>query len=226
MGVDDPVGMELDWNDDKVKIIGVVKDVIAESPYQPVFQAMYILNYENVGWMNIRLNREKSTAESIALVETTLKKLVPSAPFEYQFVDMEYAKKFESEVRVGKLASFFASLAVLISCLGIFGLASFVAEQRTKEIGIRKVLGASVMNLWRMLSTDFVILVIVSCLIAIPIAYYFLAQWLEMYEYRTEIAWWVLAAAGVGTLVITLITVSFQAIKAALMSPVKSLRSE
>ncbi len=226
MGVDDPVGMELDWNDDKVKIIGVVKDVIAESPYQPVFQAMYILNYENVGWMNIRLNREKSTAESIALVETTLKKLVPSAPFEYQFVDMEYAKKFESEVRVGKLASFFASLAVLISCLGIFGLASFVAEQRTKEIGIRKVLGASVMNLWRMLSTDFVILVIVSCFIAIPIAYYFLAQWLEMYEYRTEIAWWVLAAAGVGTLVITLITVSFQAIKAALMSPVKSLRSE
>jgi ABC-type antimicrobial peptide transport system permease subunit len=120
----------------------------------------------------------------------------------------------------------FAVLAIFISCLGIFGLASFVAEQRTKEIGIRKVLGASVGNLWRMLSTDFVLLVIISCVLAIPIAYYLLMNWLDKYKYHTEISWWVSVAAAVGTLAITLITVSFQAIRAATMSPVKSLKTE
>src|SRR5690606_31068223 len=128
--------------------------------------------------------------------------------------------------RIGKLASVFAVLAILISCLGIFGLASFIAEQRTKEIGIRKVLGASVVNLWRMLSKDFVILVIISCFIAIPLAYYLLLNWLAKYEYRTEITWTVLAFAGIGTLVITLVTVSFQAIKAAMVNPAKSLKAE
>jgi ABC-type antimicrobial peptide transport system permease subunit len=226
MNIKQPVGTEVRWHDGKLKIIGVVKDIIAESPYESVRQAVYLLNYENNSWINLRLNPSKSTAESLANVESVFKKHITAAPFEYTFVDQEYAKKFEDEVRIGKLASFFASLAILISCLGIFGLASFIAEQRTKEIGIRKVLGASVANLWRMLSTDFVILVVISCLIAIPIAYYFLKQWLEMYEYRTEITWWILLVAGFGTLVVTLLTVSFQAIKAALMNPVKSLRSE
>jgi putative ABC transport system permease protein len=226
MNVKDPVGMKVKWHDGNLTIIGVVKDIIAESPYEPVRQAVYLLNYENHSWINLRLNPAKSTAESLALVESVFKKHITSAPFEYKFVDQEYARKFEDEVRIGKLALFFASLAILISCLGIFGLASFIAEQRTKEIGIRKVLGASVANLWRMLSTDFVVLVVISCLIAIPIAYFFLKQWLEMYEYRTEITWWILLIAGLGTLAITLLTVSFQAIKAALTNPVKSLRSE
>jgi putative ABC transport system permease protein len=154
------------------------------------------------------------------------KKYNPTAPFQSTFVDEEFARKFGNEKRVGTLAAFFAALAIFISCLGLFGLASFVAEQRTKEIGIRKVLGASVMNLWRMLSKDFVVLVIVSCLIAVPLAWYELSNWLQDYEYRTEISWWIFALSGFGALIITLLTVSFQAIKAALMNPVKSLRSE
>jgi putative ABC transport system permease protein len=114
----------------------------------------------------------------------------------------------------------------LISCLGIFGLASFVAEQRTKEIGIRKVLGASVSNLWQLLSKDFVVLVVISCFIATPVAYYFMQKWLLGYQYRTELSWWIFAASGIGSLLITLLTVSFQAIKAAIANPVTSLRSE
>lgn len=141
-------------------------------------------------------------------------------------MDDNYAKKFGNEERVGKLSGFFAALAVLISCLGIFGLASFTAEQRTKEIGIRKVLGASVAAVWRMLSQDFVVLVLFSCFIAIPLSYYFLHQWLLKYEYRTDLTWWVFIASGLGAIVITLLTVSFQAIKAARSNPVNSLRSE
>ena len=147
-------------------------------------------------------------------------------PFDYKFADDEYALKFAREERIGKLASVFAVLAIAISCLGLFGLASFVAEQRTKEIGIRKVVGASVFNLWKMLSKDFVVLVLLACFIAIPIAYYFLSNWLEKYEYRIQISWWVFVVTSIAALAITLLTVSYQAIKAALMNPVKSLRSE
>jgi putative ABC transport system permease protein len=129
-------------------------------------------------------------------------------------------------VRIGNLASVFAALAIFISCLGLFGLSSFVTEQRTKEIGIRKIVGASVVNLWGMLSRDFVVLVLISSLIAVPIAYYYLNTWLQQYQYRTEISWWVFAATGGGALIITLLTVSLQAIKAAMMNPVNSLRSE
>ena len=155
-----------------------------------------------------------------------MQNVFPSVPFRYKFADEEYAKKFGDEERIGKLASFFAILAIFISCLGLFGMASFVAEQRTKEIGVRKVLGASVFNVWRLLSKDFVMLVLLSCAIAIPVAYYFLHGWLQKYEYRTEISWWIFAVAVMGALLITLITVSFQAIKAAIANPVKSLRTE
>ena len=135
-------------------------------------------------------------------------------------------KKFAAEERIGKLAGLFAGLAIIISCLGLFGLASFVAEQRTKEIGVRKVLGASVFNVWRLLSKDFVLLVLISLFIAAPTACYFMHNWLQNYQYRTEISWWIFAAAGTGALMITLLTVSFQAIKAAVANPVKSLRTE
>jgi ABC-type antimicrobial peptide transport system permease subunit len=164
--------------------------------------------------------------EGLAKVEAVFRKYNPAAPFEYKFTDEEYARKFEDEKRIGNLSTFFAILAVFISCLGLFGLASFVAEQRTKEIGVRKVLGASVFNLWQMLSKDFVNLVIISCAIAIPISWYFLHQWLQKYTYRTDISWWIFLVAGMGAMVITLITISYQAIKAALMNPVNSLRSE
>ncbi|MEO7802714.1 MAG: FtsX-like permease family protein, partial [Ginsengibacter sp.] len=226
MGLKNPVGELIKKDGQTFKIIGVVKDVIAESPYKPVRPTLTSILKWPGPTVSIRLNEKLSVDEALAKVESIFKKNVPGMPFEYKFVDEEYSKKFEAETRIGRLSSFFAILAVLISCLGLFGLASFVAEQRTKEIGIRKVLGASVANLWQMLSQDFVVLVIVSCLIAIPVAYYFLHEWLQNYEYRTEISWWIFAATGFGSLIITLLTVSFQAIKAAIANPVKSLRTE
>jgi ABC-type antimicrobial peptide transport system permease subunit len=154
------------------------------------------------------------------------KKYNPAQPFDYQFADTEYAKKFGNEERIGKLASAFAGLAIFISCLGLFGMASFMAEQRIKEIGVRKVLGATVFNLWRLLSKDFVVLITISLLIATPTAYYFMHSWLQGYTYRSDITWWIFAVTAVGAMAITLLTVSYQSIKAALMNPVKSLKSE
>ncbi len=230
MGLKNPIGTIIKWGDDEhaknFTVIGVIKDMVMESPYEPVKQSMYLLGGKTFNWINLRLNPKQSAQASIAKIEAAFKKYVPSAPFDYKFADDEYDKKFAAEERVGKLAGFFTILAVLISCLGLFGLSAFVAEQRTKEIGVRKVLGASVVNLWRMLSKDFVLLVIISCIIAGPVAWYFLSGWLEKYNYRTPISLWVFAAAFAGALLITLLTVSFQSIKAALMNPVKSLRSE
>ena len=207
-------------------VVGVIKDVLMESPYTPVRPSVYMLNNRKGNFAMLRLNPASSTQDALRKIETVLKTYNPAAPFEYKFADQEYEAKFAAEERIGNLASVFAILAIFISCLGLFGLASFTAEQRTKEIGIRKVLGASVGNLWGLLSKDFVYLVLIAFGIAIPIAYYFLSNWLQKYEYRTEISWWIFAVSGAGTLVITLLTVSYQAIKAALMNPVKSLRSE
>ncbi|WP_020599302.1 ABC transporter permease [Spirosoma panaciterrae] len=233
MGIEHPLGTVVKWGDDSdtnkpeyFTIVGVIKDVLAESPYEPVKQAIYFLDYENVNWIMLKLNPARSASQSIATIESIFKKDVPSAPFNYKFADLEFGKKFASEERIGKLAGGFAILAIFISCLGLFGLSSFTAEQRTKEIGVRKVLGASVLNLWSLLSKDFVVLVIIACLIASPIAYYYLSEWLSDYDYRTELSWWVFAGSGAGALIITLLTVSFQTIKAALVNPVKSLRSE
>jgi ABC-type antimicrobial peptide transport system permease subunit len=192
-----------------------------------VKQGMYVFNkYGNESYYNLRLNPSKSASANVKVIEKVFKKNFPNLPFVYEFVDEQFAKKFASEERIGNLSGIFTGLAILISCLGLFGLASFVAEQRTKEIGVRKVLGASVQNLWGMLSKDFVWLVFISLLIASPIAWYFMSGWLDKFEYRTNLSWSVFAIAGVGALTITLLTVSFQAIKAALMDPVKSLRSE
>lgn len=226
MGFKNPVGEIIDWEGHPFIIIGVIKDMVVESPYQPVRPSLYCTRKNHDAVVVARINPTVPTREALATIELTYKRYSPNAPFDYKFVDDEYAKKFGDEQRIGKLASFFAVLAIFISCLGIFGLASFMAEQRTKEIGVRKVLGASVMNLWRLLSKDFVFLVFISLFIATPIAYYFLSGWLEKYQYRTDISWWVFVIAGAGALLITLLTVSYQAIKAALMNPVKSLRSE
>jgi len=226
MNLDQPIGKKVIWHDQPVTIIGVIKDMVMESPYDPVKQTVYHINYENVNWINLKLDPAKSTSESLASVKATFKKFIPSVPFDYQFVDESFNEKFEAEERVGTLAAGFAGLAVFISCLGLFGLASFAAEQRTKEIGIRKVLGATVNNLWGLLSRDFVVLVMISCLLATPLAYHYLHGWLQQYQYRTEISWWVFGLAAAGALVITLLTVSFQAIRAAMANPVKSLKSE
>jgi len=226
MGLKNPVGKIVKWNGKPFQVVGVVKDMMMGSPFEPVYQTVFMMDYGWANVINIKLNPALSAGESLKKIETVFQKFNPGSPFDYKFSDQEYERKFATETRIGQLAGIFAALAIFISCLGLFGLASFVAEQRTKEIGIRKVLGATVPNLWGLLSKDFVVLVIISCLISTPIAWYSLNGWLHKYEYRTEISWWIFALAAVGALIITLLTVSFQAIKAALMNPVKSLKSE
>lgn len=226
MGLKDPVGEILQWGNKSFTIIGVVKDMVMESPYQPVRPAIFHMTMENLGIMLIRIHPELDAQTALTKIEEVFKRYSPEQPFDYRFVDVEYAKKFGTEVRVGKLTGFFSILAIFISCLGLFGMASFMAERRTKEIGVRKVLGASVFNLWTMLSKDFVKLVGVAFLIAGPVGYYFMGEWLARYPYRAEMSWWVFVVAGAGALVVTLVTVSFQSVKAALMNPVKSLKAE
>lgn len=232
LGLENPVGVLLKDDDEEdpgppLKIIGVVEDMIAQSPYEPVKQGMYVYDrFNNFSYYNLRLNPDQSASENLAVVERVFKEHFPDIPFEYQFVDDQYGEKFASEERIGRLSGIFTALAILISCLGLFGLTSFVAEQRTKEIGVRKVLGASVFNVWNMLSKDFLKLVVISCFIAVPIAYYVMNGWLQEYPYRVILKWWIFALAMLGALAVTVITVSFQAIKAAKQNPVNSLRTE
>ena len=176
--------------------------------------------------MLLKINPKISASAAADKIASVFKTYNPEQPFEYHFVDQEYAKKFGNEERIGRLATAFASLAIFISCLGLFGMASFMAEQRIKEIGVRKVLGASVFNLWQLLSKDFALLVIISLIIASPLAYYLMHNWLQNYQYHTGVAWWIFAVTAFGAMLITLLTVSYQSIKAALANPVNSLRSE
>ncbi|WP_184546947.1 ABC transporter permease [Mucilaginibacter sp. FT3.2] len=220
-----PVGENLEWYR-KFQIIGVVKDMVMTSPYEPVQPTMFYLTKGTGGMVDIRINPKMSAHETLSKIEAAWKQYAPGSPFEYKFTDDQYANKFANEERIGKLAGFFTLLAIFISCMGLFGMASFMAEQRTKEIGVRKVLGASVFGLWRLMSLDFVMLVGISLLIAIPTAYYFMHGWLQDYKYRAELSWWIFGATAIGAIGITLLTVSYQSIKAALMNPVKSLRSE
>jgi putative ABC transport system permease protein len=226
MGLKNPVGETVKWDGHPFVVIGVIKDMIMESPYEPVKPSIYHLSNDPGNFIILRINPTLSASSALGKISVIFKKFNPEQPFDYQFVDAEYAKKFGYEERIGKLATAFAGLAIFISCLGLFGLSSFVAEQRTKEISLRKVLGASVYNLWKLLSKEFVRLVIIALLIAIPVAYYFMQSWLQQYAYRTSISWWIFVTAGLGAVLITLITVSFQAIKAALANPIKSLRNE
>lgn len=226
IGLKDPVGKVIHWNDRPYTVIGVVKDLLVQSPYAPVRPAMFHLANEQENVFLVKLNPKSNTQEVLKKIESVFTRLNPASPFVASFVDEDYARKFSDEKRLGTLSTFFAGLAIFISCLGLFGLASFTAEQRTKEIGIRKVLGASVSNLWRMLSQDFVLLVIISSALAIPLAYYLVGGWLNKFEYHTEMSWWIFGVAIGGGILITLLTVSYQAIKASLANPVKSLRTE
>jgi len=226
MKLKNPVGETVKFDGKPYRVIGVIKNVLMESPYEQVPPTVFFMNYDQVGVITIRLNPKMGTSQSISKIKAIFEKLDPAAPFDFRFVDEDFAKKFAIEQRIGSLATFFAVFAVLISCLGIFGLASFIAEQRVKEIGIRKVLGATVFNLWGLLSKDFLVLVSISFLIAIPASWYFMHNWLQHYEYRTGISVWIFVITAIGTILITLLTVSFQAVKAALANPVKSLRSE
>lgn len=226
MGFKNPVGENIRWLGKPYHVIGVVNDMITQSPYDPVSRSVFVTNHDPQQNINIRINPLQNVHDALVKIETVFRKYNPEQSFIYKFNDEEYAKKFGDEERIGKLAGFFAALAIFISCLGLFGMASFTAEQRTKEIGVRKVLGASVFNLWQLLSKEFVSIIFISFLIATPIAYYLMHNWLQNYQYRTNLSWWIFAAAGTGALLITLLTVSFQAIKAAIANPVKSLRTE
>jgi putative ABC transport system permease protein len=227
LGFENAVGEVLTWNEKPYTIIGVIKDMIIESPYEPVRASLWHIDRNNnTNVAILKLNPAMGAHQAIEKIKTIFNKYSPASPFSHEFVDEEYARKFSDEERIGKLASFFALLAVFISCLGISGLASFVAEQRTKEIGVRKVMGASVINLWGMLSKDFLQLVTISLLLAMPIAWYLMSSWLQKYQYRSTLSWWIFAVTALGALMITLLTVSYQSIKAALANPVKSLRSE
>lgn len=226
IGLKNPVGETLTWDGIPFHIIGVIKDMVVESPYSRPRATLYHLSNSSTGIVIAKLSPNANARQALSAIEQIFKKYAPAQPFEYRFVDETFARKFGDEQRIGKLAGFFALLAVFISCLGLFGMASFVAEQRTKEIGVRKILGASAFNLWALLSKDFVVLVLIACAIAIPAGYYFLHGWLQQFEYRVHMQWWIFMVAAAGALFITLFTVSWQAVKAALANPVKALRTE
>jgi putative ABC transport system permease protein len=220
------IGKIIRRNDIKMQVIGVIKDALYNSPYRNAYPQIYAITNNQRYVINIKLKSTQATSMAIAKVGDVFKKLNPSAPFDYKLVDKEFAKKFNTEERIGKLSAIFAILAIFISCLGLFGLASFVTEQRTKEIGIRKVLGATTINLWSLLSKDFVFLVAISFFIASSIAYYLMSDWISQYTYHAEISWATFVLTGIGVLLMTLLTVSFQSIKAVMINPVKSLKTE
>lgn len=226
MGMKEPLGKTITWDGIPYTIIGIIKDVIAESPYDAVRPTFFHLSTGPGTRMMVKINPAASAHEAIAKIEAVFKKNNPNDPFDYQFVDQEYARKFGDEQRFCKLAGIFSALAIFISCIGLLGITSYMAEQRTKEIGLRKVLGASLFSLWALLSGDLIILVITSFAIAFPVAYYAMRTWLQHYQYHTSIAWWIFPVTAGGTLLIAFLTVSYQTIRATRMNPVKSLKSE
>jgi putative ABC transport system permease protein len=229
IGYKDPIGKTMKSGNQVKTIIGVVENVVLADPFKSVAPLAILFNPSKTGSVNnilLRLPPTTDLKKALATIKPIFDKYNPSLPFEYSFTDEEFGKKFVVENQVGKLASIFAGLTIFISCLGLFGLAMFMAERRVREIGIRKVLGASVVNLWLLLSKEFMWLVLIACVIASPLAFWLMKDWLDKYEYRVDISAWVFAAVGMLAFVIALFTVSTQAIKAAFANPVKSLKSE
>ncbi|MNG60723.1 Macrolide export ATP-binding/permease protein MacB [compost metagenome] len=222
---DDPIGKTIvdgrDWH-----IIGVIKDFVQESPFNPITPLVIQGAFAGTTITNIRLSDHIETQDALVRMEKIFKEYNPEYPFEYTFVDANYAKKFKDFNQLGKLSSLFALLTIFISCLGLYGLTAYMAETRTKEIGVRKVLGASIISITKMLSREFLIMVLLSCLIAFPIAYYISDDMLSSYTYRIQITWDIFLIAGSGAFVLTLLTVSYQSIKAAMVNPVRSLKDE
>ncbi|MBO0948395.1 ABC transporter permease [Fibrella forsythiae] len=225
MGMKNPVGQYLKFWQKPGKIVGLVKNFHLNSLRVAIEPLILRLDTTYSSTLLVR-TRPGQTEKALASMRQLTKKYNPAYPFDYQFADESFEKQYKSETLIGKLANYFAILAIFIACLGLFGLAMFTAEQRTKEIGVRKVLGASVPNIVALLSKDFLRLVLIAILLASPVAWYAMSQWLLDFKYRIDIDWWVFALAGTIAIAIALFTVSFQSIKAALMDPVKSLRSE
>ena len=227
LGFENPVGKVLDWgNNGKYSIIGVVENMVMSSPYESAEELFFMMDWGVAQNMIVRVSDATNLSNTLSNMEQVYKKYDPNNPFTYEFVDQRFAQKFGEEERIGRLAAYFAGLSILISCLGLFAMITYIAERRTKEIGIRKILGASVTGIVGLLSHDFIRLVLIAFLIATPIAYYFMDQWLQDFAYRIELQWWVFALAGVVAISIALLTVSVQSVKAALANPVNSLRNE
>jgi putative ABC transport system permease protein len=227
MRLKNPVGTVVRMGETRWHVVGVIKDFILESPYSPI-APMIIVGPSSLSFyvMNMKFNPANTVSDNLKKAESVFKKYNPSYPFEYYFLDEDYANKFANEKQTGKLAALFAGLTIFISCLGLFGLSSFTAENRIKEIGIRKVLGASVFSITQLLSGDFIKLIALSFLLAAPFAWWAMNRWLQSYSYRVSVSWWIFAATFLLSVMIALITISFQSVKAALMNPSKSLRSE
>ena len=226
MNLKDPIGQLIKDDGQKWHVVGVIKDFLLRSPYEPTRPMVILGTKSGFNVVNIKLNRTNSTSHNVELVEKIFKTFNPQYPFEYHFVDEQYARKFDDTQRTATLIGIFAALTIFISCLGLFGLAAYMAENRIKEIGVRKVLGASVFTITSLLSREFLALVGISILIATPIAWFFMNLWLNDFQYRIHIEWWVFILAGTLAIVISLATVSYQAIRAAVANPVKSLRTE
>jgi putative ABC transport system permease protein len=226
MNKEDVVGEIVRNNERDYQIIGVVEDFVYTDMYAPAMPLILFAQPSSTNYLFVRLKDNVNIKNALAKVESVVKTHNPGYPFEYKFMDEEFHKLFKSEMLIGTLSRVFAFLAIFISCLGLFGLAAYTAERRTKEIGIRKVLGASIASITKVLSADFLKLVFVSFLIAFPIAWYLMNKWLEDYAYRITINWIVFVYAGIAAIVIAVITISYQTIKAALTNPVKNLRME
>ena len=227
MGIAGNIGKSVGIGKSAYSIIGVVKDMLVESPYTAPMPSVYFMD-NKLGHMTliIKLSGGTGLSTEIEKIAAVFKKFNPATPFDFKFVDEQYARKFDDEIRIGKLAAFFTILAIFISCLGLYGLSAFLVQQRAKEFGIRRVLGASVFSIWKLLANNFIKLIGISFFISIPIAYYFMYHWLQNYAYRTQIPWHIFPLAGLSALVIALLIVSFQAIKTGFAKPVSSLRSE
>jgi ABC-type antimicrobial peptide transport system permease subunit len=226
MNLTNSLGGEVQYWGKTYHVIGVIEDVLMDSPYENVRPTGVFFDKDHRAVLNLRFQKGVNVQDALSKTKSIFEFMAPDYPFTYKFVDDEYNKKFVSEERIGNLISAFAILTIFISCLGLFGLAAYTAERRTKEIGVRKVLGADLSSILVMLSKEYVYLIGVACLIASPIAWYFLHEWLQNYTYRIEIPWWIFIVSGVSALLVALLTVSFQSIRAALMNPVQSLRSE
>jgi ABC-type antimicrobial peptide transport system permease subunit len=210
----------------EMRVTGVIKDYVYGDMYGQSAPVIFYDIPQEARLLYLRLTAQADPENALAKIAAVLKKDNAAYPFEYKFVDDQFNQMFLSEMLISKLSRVFAALAILISCLGLFGLAAYTAERRTKEIGVRKVLGASVSGIAALLSKDFLKLVLVSCVVAFPVAWWMMNNWLQGFQYRITISWWIFLIAGIVAIFIALSTVSFQAIKAAIANPVKSLRSE
>jgi ABC-type antimicrobial peptide transport system permease subunit len=226
MGPEGRVGGILTSGPINFHIVGIVGDLVYNDMYAPPAPMIFSCFPGAATQLTIRLKKGVGVQEALAKVKAVITKANPGYPFEYQFLDEAFGKLFTTEMLAGKLAAVFAALAIFISCLGLFSLAAHMAERRTKEIGIRKVLGATVAKLALVLSADFLLLVAVACLVAFPVAWWAMSAWLKGYAYRTAIHWWVFGAAGGGALFIAMLTLGWQTLKAASANPIKSLRAE